>query len=289
MTAYSDTWTWIDGEWLQGNPGIMGPRTHGAWLGSSVFDGARAFEGTTPDVDLHCERVNRSAVALGLQARMETDRIVELAQEGVAKFAPGTALYIRPMYWAEEGGPISVPPNPDTTKFCMCVYETAMPEPGTGFSVTLADIRRPMIDQAPVEAKAGCLYPMGGRALLQARARGFDNVLIRDAIGNIAELATANVFMAKEGVVHTPIWNGTFLNGITRQRVIKLLRDQGQEVVERAVKFEEFLDADEIFSTGNYSKVVPCNRIKDRDLQPGPVYAQARELYWEFAHGGRTG
>jgi branched-chain amino acid aminotransferase len=103
-------------------------------------------------------------------------------------------------------------------------------------------------------------------------------------VGNVAELANSNVFMAKDGVVFTPIPNGTFLAGITRKRVIGLLRDAGISVVEKAMRYEEFESADEIFSTGNASKVLPINRIGDRSLQPGPLYRKARELYWEYAH-----
>ena len=81
---------------------------------------------------------------------------------------------------------------------------------------------------------------------------------------------------------------GTFLNGITRQRVIALLRQAGYAVHERALCKQDFRDADEIFSTGNYAKVLPINRIEARDIQPGPIYTEARRLYWEFAHGGWT-
>ena len=80
----------------------------------------------------------------------------------------------------------------------------------------------------PIEAKAGCLYPNNARALIEARARGFDNCLMCDMLGNVAELATANVFMAKDGQVMTPMANGTFLNGVTRQRVLALLREDGR-------------------------------------------------------------
>jgi branched-chain amino acid aminotransferase len=90
--------------------------------------------------------------------------------------------------------------------------------------------------------------------------------------------------MAKDGVVLTPIANGTFLAGITRQRVIGLLRKAGVTVIERTLIYKDFEMADEIFSTGNYSKVVPVTRIGDRPLQFGPFYKKAREFYWEFAH-----
>lgn len=283
MAELSKTWTWIEGNWLEGNPGIVGPRTHGLWLGSCVFDGARAFEGVTPDIDRHCARVQNSARALGLNAIMQTGEILELAQEGLAKFDGETALYIKPMYWAEEGGYVSVPPLAESTRFCLTIYEAPMPEPA-GFSVTKCSFRRPTIETAPVNAKAACLYPNSGRALREVQARGFDNAVVLDSLSNVAELATANLFMAKDGEVHTPAPNGTFLNGITRQRVIALLRADGRTVHERAITYEDLRQADELFSTGNYLKVSPINRIDERDLQPGPVYARARELYWEFAH-----
>jgi branched-chain amino acid aminotransferase len=104
-------------------------------------------------------------------------------------------------------------------------------------------------------------------------------------LGNVAELANSNIFMAKDGVVYTPMPNGTFLNGITRQRVITLMRTAGVAVVETTLRYRDFETADEIFATGNASKVVPITRIGERSLQPGPCYRQARELYWDYAHG----
>jgi branched-chain amino acid aminotransferase len=155
-----------------------------------------------------------------------------------------------------------------------------------GFSITLSPFRRPTIETAPVDAKSGCLYPNNARAMLEAKSRGFDNCLVCDMLGNIAELANSNVFMAKDGVVFTPMPNGAFLNGITRQRVVKLLRADGISVVEATLRYRDFESADEIFATGNASKVMPITRIGERALQPGPMFRKARELYWAFAHGG---
>ena len=119
---------------------------------------------------------------------------------------------------------------------------------------------------------------------MEAQARGFNNCLLLDMLGNVAEFGNSNVFMAKDGVVCTPAPNGTFLNGITRQRVIDLLRGNGVTVIEATLSYADFLGADEIFSSGNFAKVAPVIRIDDRSLQPGPFYNQARKLYWDFAH-----
>ena len=106
-----------------------------------------------------------------------------------------------------------------------------------------------------------------------------------DLLGNVAEFSSANLWIAKDGAAHTPAPNGTFLNGITRQRVVKLLRQAGIAVHERTLTPQDIREADEVFSTGNYAKVYPITCIEDRDLQPCPIYRRARELYWKFAHG----
>ena len=280
QAAWSQTWTFFEGEWHEGNVPLWGVRTHAIWLGSSVFDGARVFEGVAPDLDQHCARVNASARTMYLKPEVSVEEWVGLVREGMAKFSPDTPLYVRPMYWAERAGPQALPPDADST---LSLYETPMRKPD-GFSVTLSPFRRPTPETAPVDAKAGCLYPNNARAMLEAKSRGFDNCLMRDANGNIAELANSNVFLGKDGTVFTPIPNGTFLAGITRKRTIALLRDAGIPVVETVLNYKDFESADEIFSTGNASKVLPITRIGDRSLQPGPLYRKARELYWAFAH-----
>jgi branched-chain amino acid aminotransferase len=286
--GWTKTWTYFKNDWHEGNIGIMGPRTHAAWLCSIVFDGARAFEGVTPDLELHCARVNDSAKKLFLKPTVPTETWVKLAREGIKRFDKDAALYIRPMYWAEKEGPWVQAHDPESTQWCLSIYEAPMRMP-KGFSITLSPYRRPTLETMPVDAKAGCLYPNNSRSLFEAQSRGFDNAIVCDMLGNVAELATANIFMAKDSVVFTPAANGTFLAGITRGRVIGLLRDSGVTVVEKTLKYQEFETADEIFSTGNYSKVVPVTRIGDRSLPFGPLYAKARELYWAFAHSSSAG
>lgn len=286
-TWHSKTWNWFKGDWHEGNTPIMGARTHATWLGTSVFDGARVFEGVMPDLDRHAARLNRSALTLGMNPTKTPEEIIGLVKDGVKRFSPGTALYVRPLYWAEAEGLGTILADPDSTNFCLTLFEAPMPEP-KGFSLTLSPFRRPTVECMPTDAKAGCLYPNNARAIRDAKNRGFDNCLVRDMLGNIAETATSNVFMVKSGVVKTPIANGTFLNGVTRQRMISLLRGAGYTVEEASLTYSDFESADEVFSTGNYSKVQSCIRIEKRDLQPGPVARKARDLYWAFAHGGKA-
>jgi branched-chain amino acid aminotransferase len=279
----SKTWVFWEGDWHEGDVPIMGPRTHSTWLGSSVFDGARSFEGVAPDLDLHFKRVNDSAGRMHLKATVSVEQWLELAREGIRRFDQEAALYIRPMYWAQDNGMLAIAPDPDSTRWCLAIYESPLPPP-TGFSITLSPLRRPTIDTAPVDVKAGCLYPNSARAALEAKRRGFDNCIVCDMAGNVAELANSNIFMARDGVVYTPIGNGTFLAGITRNRVLNVLRETGVEVVEATLRYSDFESADEIFSTGNYAKLLPVNRIGERSIQPGPLFEKARNAYWKFAH-----
>jgi branched-chain amino acid aminotransferase len=283
VAQFSETLTWFGGEWMPGNPPLVGPRSHAIWLGSTVFDGARWFEGVMPDMDRHAARLNRSAVSIGLSPTMEPGRIVELAAEGAKRFGPDAELYIKPMYWAEGDGLATISPDAETTTFALCLFRAPLARDG-GIAITLSPYRRPTLESMPTDAKAGCLYPNNARVMREAKARGFDNALVCDMLGNVAETGTSNIFMVKGGVVHTPYPNGTFLNGITRQRVIALLRDAGHTVLESTLRYQDFLEADEIFASGNYSKITPVLRIDDRPLQAGPVARKARELYWAFAH-----
>ncbi|CAN7188477.1 branched-chain amino acid aminotransferase [Pararhizobium sp. LjRoot255] len=281
----STTWTYVDGEWLSGNPPLIGPASHAMWLGSTVFDGARWFDGIAPDLDLHCQRVNRSALALGLKPVVTAEDIENLAWEGCKKFDGKTALYIKPMYWAEHGSSGSVvAADPESTRFALCLFEAPMGNGHGGSLLTVSPFRRPTMECMPTDAKAGCLYPNNGRIIREAQSRGFDNALVRDMLGNIAETGSSNVFMVKDGVVFTPAANKTFLAGITRLRVMGLLRDAGFQVVETTMTVSDFETADEIFTTGNYSKVLPVTRLDDRDLQSGPIAAKAKDLYMDWAH-----
>ena len=276
---------WHDGRWLDEEPKVLGPLDHAFWLGSIVFDGARAIRGAVPDLAAHCERVVRSARNMLMEPTHTPAEIEALCREGVARMGPEAELYIRPMFFV-RGGLGAAQPDPSTTEFILAVYEAPLPPP-TGFSAAVAPFRRPAPDMAPTDAKASALYPNSARATAWAKRHGFDNAVVCDPDGNVAEFATANLMLVKDGVVMTPAANGTFLAGITRARILTLLRDAGHEVRECAVTPGMLAGADEIFATGNFGKVQPCTRFDDRHLQPGPVAARARALYLEWAEGSR--
>lgn len=248
-----------------------------------MFDGARYFDGMAPDLEAHCARVNRSAEALMLTPTVSTQDMVEIVREGLKAYGPDQAVYIRPMYWGIDGDPTAIIPQADSTGFAVCLEEIPMAPATASATLTTTRFRRPVLEDAVVNAKAGCLYPNNARMLREARSKGFTNALVADALGNVAETATANIFMVKDGEVFTPIANGTFLAGITRARHIKNLRADGVPVHETVLSFADFHAADEVFMSGNMSKVTPVTALDDTQYQIGPIARRARALYWDWA------
>lgn len=279
--------TWIDGRWHDGDRAVINAADHGAWQGTMVFDGARAFEGVTPDLDRHCARIVRSAEAMGMTSPVAAEEVEAIVREGVRRYPPGAQLYLRPMMWSRDCSPAYVDPLPDSTAFVVCIEDIPMSAPGPSH-LTVSPFRRPRPDMALTEAKAACLYANNGRIVAEARRRGFHNALSLDVEDNVAETAMTNVFMVRDGVVLTPVPNGMFLAGITRARVIALLRADRVEVVETRLTVADFAQADEIFTTGNANKVMPVTRFEDRELPRTAMAARARALYWDFAHQTRV-
>lgn len=278
--------TWFEGRWHEGDVAVMRAADHGSWLGTTVFDGARWFEGVAPDLDRHMARVNRSAEALMITPTVTAEAMVEIAREGLALYPRGAAVYIRPMYWALDGDATGVVPEPGGTGFALCLEEIPMAPEGATTTLTTTRFRRPVIESALTNAKAGCLYPNNARMLAEARTKGYANALVADALGNVAETATANVFMVKDGELFTPIANGTFLSGITRARHIENARADGIAVNETVLSFDDFRTADEVFLSGNFSKVTPVVEFDGTHYQHGPVTKRMRALYWDWAHSG---
>ena len=283
MAFGTDIRTWFEGRWHDGDEPVMRAADHGAWLGSSVFDGARAVDGLVPDLEAHCARVNASARALMLEPTREVDEMVTLVREGLAAYPREMAIYIRPMYWATGGDETAIVPRSEGTAAAICLEAAPMPPAGASATVTTTRFRRPTLDCAVVNAKAGCLYPNNARMLAEARAKGFSNALVADAMGNLAEAATSNVFIVRDGEVFTPVPNGTFLAGITRSRHIANLRADGVTVHETVLSFDDVRTADEVFLSGNMTKVMPVTGFDDRAYQIGPLTRRVRELYWDWA------
>lgn len=283
MATGTNIRTYFDGTWHDGDVPIMRAADHGSWLGSTVFDGARHVDGLTPDLVAHCTRVNNSAEALMITPTVSVEDMVAIVMEGLAAYPAGTAVYIRPMYWALDGTRLAVVPKEGATGFAICLEEIPMAPPDAAATLTTTRFRRPVLESAVVNAKAGCLYPNNARMLMEAKSKGYANALVTDALGNVAETATANIFMVRDGEVFTPMPNGTFLAGITRARHIVNLRREGVTVHESVLGYDDFRAADEVFMSGNMSKVTPVTEFDGTHYQVGPMTRRVREMYWDWA------
>ncbi|MDG1939065.1 MAG: branched-chain amino acid aminotransferase [Paracoccaceae bacterium] len=284
MATGTNIHTYFEKNWHKGNIPIMNAADHGSWLGSTVFDGARYFDGVAPDLLAHCERLNQSAKAMGLVPTYSEKEIYDLILEGLTNYTKQSAVYIRPMYWGIGNGYSAIVPDAANIGFCICLEEIPMASDANTTTLTRTSFHRPILTDNLCNAKAGCLYPNNARMLQEASTKGFNNALVADAVGNVAETATSNVFLVKDGEIFTPIPNGTFLAGITRSRHIQNLKSDGYQVNECVLKFEDFLRADEVFLTGNMTKITPVSLFDDIKYEIGPVTKRARSLYFDWAN-----
>jgi len=213
---------------------------------------------------------------------LTVDDMVELCIQGIHRFPADADLYIRPLVFGTEG--LLVPTSSD---FALTLFDAPLP-PFAGFSAMLSSRRRPSPLAATTDAKASALYPNVARALREAKSAGFDNAVILDPDGHVAEFATANLFfVAADGRVVTPAANGTFL-AASRGPRDRPLADDGVAVQQRTVEPAELESAREMFNTGNYGKVMPCTRYGAHEMPVGPVATRARELYLKFAEAVRS-
>ncbi|MEH6831484.1 MAG: branched-chain amino acid aminotransferase [Sulfitobacter sp.] len=287
MATGTNIRTYFEGTWHNGDLSVMKAADHGAWLGTTVFDGARLFDGLAPDLEAHCARINRSARALMITPTVSTKDMVAIVREGLTAYSHDVAVYIRPMYWALAGDELGIVPLEGATGFAISLEQIPMAPPEASATLTRTRFRRPVLEDNVVNAKAGCLYPNNARMMAEARSKGFNNALVADAIGNVAESASANVFMVKDGEIFTPVPNGTFLAGITRARHMENMRADGLRVHESVLSFDDFHAADEVFLSGNMMKDTPISAFDDTIFGVGgnnnPVTQRVREMYWDWA------
>lgn len=270
---------WFNGEWHKGSKPIMSSMSQSYMHGSTIFDGARAYNNSIPDLDKHCERLINSSKIFGLSLPISKEELISLCKEGAKYFEDSAELYIRPSIFCEEGFLI---PDAKSSKLAITIFRAPMPSLD-GFTAMLSSYRRPHPLTAPTLAKASCLYANTSLALAEAKENGFDNVVMRDGEDNVVEFGSANLFIVKSERIITPEWNKTFLNGITKQRVISLLKEEGVEVLETKVSVNDLLSADEVFSTGNFGKVLPVKNIDKVEYKTGQICKKAISLYQKYA------
>ena len=271
---------WFDGELIDWKDAKVHVLTHGLHYASSVFEGERCYDGKIFREIEHTERLHHSANTLGFNIPFSIDEICKIRKLVLDsnKIRDG---YIRPVAWrGSEMMGISAQKN--TIHLAVAAWEWPSyysPEARLkGIKLDLSKWRRPSPETAPVSTKAAGLYMICTLAKHEAEEKGCQDALMLDHRGYIAETTSANIFMVMNDEIHTPLPD-CFLNGITRQEVIKIAKNLGIRVVERHMKLEELQKASEVFVTGTAAEVTPVSQIGELVFKPSEISKKMIEEY----------
>lgn len=275
-----DGWIWLDGEFVPWREAKVHVLTHALHYASSVFEGQRMYSGQIFKLQEHSERLLRSAEILDFQVPYTVDEInaaciATAARNGLED------CYIRPVAWR---GPEQIGVSAQATRVHVAVAAWDWgsyfdpEERKRGIRLTRAKYARPAPFTAPVEAKAAGLYMICTISKHAAEREGYADALMLDWRGYVAESTGANIFLIRDGAIHTPTPD-CFLNGLTRQTVIKLARDRGIEVIERHIKPEELSTFSECFLTGSAAEVTPVSEIAEHRFKPADITLSLAEEY----------
>ncbi len=271
---------WYDGKLVSWRDSGLHVLSHGLHYGSCVFEGERVYRGEVFKLREHTQRLLDSGAALGFRIPFSLAELMQATREIVAVQGYSDA-YVRPVAW-RGSEMMGVSAQETSIHVSICVWEWPSyfsPEARLrGIKLKTAEWRRPSPETAPVHAKAAGLYMICTLSKHAAEAEGFDDALMLDWRGQIAETTGANIFLVQDGVIHTPVPD-CFLDGITRQTVIGLARTRGFKIVERAILPAELATTEEIFVTGTAAEVTPVGRIDDREFPVGPVTRTLMEDY----------
>ena len=275
-----DGFIWMDGSlrpWREANVHIL---THAMHYASSVFEGQRAYNGKIFKLTEHSERLRASAKMLGFELPWSAAEIDAACIE-VLKANDLTDAYVRPVAWrgSEQMGVSAQATKPHMAiaawKWGKYFNEEKAEK---GIRLDIAPYRRPAPHTAPVHAKAAGLYMICTLSKHHAESRGYDDALMFDWEGRVAEATGANAFFVREGTLYTPIAD-IFLNGITRRTVIDLAKRRGIEVVEKRIWPEELASFEEFFLTGSAAEVTFVSEAGPWSFTPGEMSRQLRQDY----------
>ncbi|MDB5439917.1 MAG: branched-chain amino acid aminotransferase [Caulobacteraceae bacterium] len=275
-----DGWIWLDGQFVPWREAKVHVLTHGLHYASAVFEGQRMYGGEIYALHEHSERLINSAHIMDFEIPYTADQIDQACKDTCAKNGL-TDCYIRPIAWR---GTEMIGVSAQNTKIHLAIAAWEWPsyfdpeQKKKGIRLTYAKYRRPDPRTAPVHAKATGLYMICTISKHAAEREGYADALFLDIHDNIAEATGANIFLIRDGVIHTPTPD-SFLNGITRQSVIKLAREKGFEVVERTIPLSELGTFTEVFITGSAAEVTPVGEIGEHRFTPGNLTLSLADDY----------
>ncbi len=273
---------WMNGKLQPWRESKLHVLAHSLHYGSGVFEGERVYGGKVFALREHTERLHFSADLLGMELPYSVAELVA-ATELVVKENNLDSGYVRPIAWR---GAEVIGVSSQGTKVHVAI--AAFPWPSyygqAAIKLKTSKWKRPSPDSAPTAAKCAGMYVICTLARDEAMAAGYNDAFMLDYRGLVAECTGANLFFLFGGELHTPTAD-CFLNGITRQTVIRLARDHGLKVVERAIQPHEIREASEVFVTGTAVEVTAVNKIDDRDYEVGPVTQKLQQAYAELVRG----
>ncbi len=263
---------WMDGKlipWRDANVHIL---THAMHYASSVFEGERCYSGKIFKSRQHTERLHTSANLIDFEIPFSVDEI-EAAKMETLRANGLTDAYLRPVAWRGSGADMGVAAKRNPVHLAIAVWEWGNYYGDAkikGAKLDIAKWKRPSPECAPSQAKAAGLYMIATMSKHAAEAKGCSDALMFDYRGYVAEATGANMFFVKNGEVHTPTPDA-FLNGITRQTVIDMLRTKGIKVIERHIMPEELEGFEQCWLTGTAAEVTPVGQIGDYNFEVGAM------------------
>tara|TARA_Y100001936_G_scaffold28139_1_gene26410 strand:+ start:841 stop:1710 length:870 start_codon:yes stop_codon:yes gene_type:complete len=278
--SQNEGFIWYDGELVEWKDTKIHVLTHGLHYASSVFEGERCYDGKIFREIEHTQRLHHSANTLGFEIPYSVEEICEI-RKIVLKANNITNGYIRPVAWrGSEMMGISAQRN----KIHLAVAAWEWPSYYSpearlkGIKLQLTKWRRPSPETAPISTKAAGLYMICTLAKHEAESNGCEDALMLDYRGYIAETTSANIFLVIDNEIHTPLAD-CFLNGITRQEVIRIAKDKGIKLVERHINLEELEKAEEVFVTGTAAEITPVSEIGQYKFKPDTICKLMIEEY----------
>jgi len=275
-----DGWIWFNGEIVPWKEAKVHVLTHGLHYGSSVFEGERAYDGVIFKTTEHSIRFKKSAEIMDFEIPFSVEEL-NAAKDKVVALNGGGDQYVRPVAWR---GSEMMAVSAQNNKIHVAIATWAWPsmfDPETkmkGIKLDIADYRRPDPACAPVHAKAAGLYMICTISKHKAEKKGYADAMMLDWQGRVAECTGANIFFTRDGAIHTPIAD-CFLNGITRQTVIALAKEQGLEIIERRIMPEELSSFNECFIVGSAAEVTPVAEIGPYSFKPGNISRTMMDAY----------
>ncbi len=283
-----DGWIWLDGQFVPWREAKVHVLTHGLHYASAVFEGERMYNGEIFELTQHTERLFRSAEILDFQIPYTVAEIDAACKETCAKNGL-TDCYVRPISW-RGSEMIGVSAQATTVHTAIAVWEWPSyfnpEEKAKGIRLTWAKYKRPSPETEPVHAKATGLYMICTISKHAAEKAGYADALMLDWRGYIAESTGANIFLIRDGAIHTPLPD-CFLDGITRRTVIRLAKEKGLEVIERHIPAEELGTFSEVFIVGTAAEVTPVAEVGEHTFKPGPISLDLMDEYAKLVRGER--